>query len=191
LPTSNSIDAPRAPCRATRHGSRVRLEFAAARALAPALGLLAFAAVCALLPALGLSAMLPLDRANAAAIASLTLIGGFAAPFILASVVFAAIAVYQLSNTLCVDIEPDGIHTERRVLGYLTQRRHIARADIADIEPSISARFQNAFGKTPRYALIARHRHIRAGDVVIAEDVLGAANMQATRDWLRQTLDLK
>jgi hypothetical protein len=149
------------------------LRFPVLRAPAPALGLLAFAALCGLLPALGLSALLPLQADNAAAMVSLALIGGFAAPFVLAGATFALLAVYSLANSLRVDITPRGVQSERRVFGCVTRRGQIARENIASIEPQISARYQNLFSTTPRYALIAKHVAGRDGDVVIAEDVPG------------------
>lgn len=166
------------------------LEFLALRAPGPALGLLAFATLCALMPALGLSALLPLDNANAAAMVSLALIGGFAAPFMLASVVFALLALYMLANALHVEIDADGIATERRVLGRVTRRQRIARADIADVEPRISARFQNLFSATPRYTLVARHRELRAADVIIAENLIGEPAMRAVRALANHSLGI-
>jgi hypothetical protein len=68
--------------RRTAHG--IVLEFPVMRAPGAALGLAAFALLCGLMPALGLSALLPLESANASAMVSLALIGGFAAPFVLA-----------------------------------------------------------------------------------------------------------
>jgi hypothetical protein len=166
------------------------LEFPALRAPVPALSLLAFAALCALLPALGLGALVSLDNGSPAMHVSLVLIGGLAAPFLLASAVFAVLALYMLANALRVEAGAGGIVTERRVLGVLTRRRHIARADIAGIEPRIGARFQNLFSSLPRYALIARHRGSRAGDVVVAEDLAGEAAMQAMLARLSRAVGL-
>ena len=165
--------------------------FPVLRAPGPAFGLLAFAALCALMPALGLSALLPLENADAAATVSLALIGGFAVPFILASVVFAGLALYMLANSLRIEVRADGVDTERRVLGYMIRRRSIMRADIADIEPRISARFQNLFSSTPRYALIAKHSLERGKDVTIAEDLAGDAIMLELRTLARATLNIK
>jgi len=63
-----------------RTAQGITLNFPVLRARAPALGLLLFAALCGLLPALGLSALLQLGSGNAAAMVSLALIGGLAAP---------------------------------------------------------------------------------------------------------------
>ncbi len=120
----------------------IALEFPVLRAPGAALGLGAFALLCGLMPAIGLSALLPLDQANASALVSLALIGGFAAPFIMASVVFALLAIYLLANSLHVEISSDGARTRRRVFGCVTQRRFVAAVDIADIEPRIGARYQ-------------------------------------------------
>jgi hypothetical protein len=178
---AGAAPVPSAGFRARRTDSGIVLEFPVLRAPGAALGLGAFSLLCGVMPALGLSALLPLDGASAAAMLSLALIGGFAAPFILASVVFALLAIYLLANSLRVDISPDGIRTERRVCGRITRLREIARGDIVGIEPRIGARYQNVFSATPRYALIAKHRtqhgRGRSNDVVIAEDLAGQALM--------------
>jgi hypothetical protein len=198
LPTSNSTEATPP---AVGEGFRARriagdpgglaLDFVVLRARAPALSLGAFALLCGVMPALGLSALLPLDTANASAMVSLALIGGFAAPFVLASLVFAALSIYLLSNTLHVEVRDQHVRTERRVFGCITRRRDIARADIADVEPRIGARYQNVFSTTPRYALVARHATTRAGDVVVAEDLAGQAVMLEVRTLLCAALGLK
>ena len=167
------------------------LTFYVLRAPGATLSLAAFALLCGLMPTLGLSALLPLDTANASAMVSLALIGGFAAPFMLASVVFAALAVYLAANSLRVDIDAAGVSTERRVFGYLTRQCKIARDTITDIEPRIGARYQNVFSSTPRYALIARHRDGASNDVVVAEDLTGQATMQEVRALICAALSIK
>jgi hypothetical protein len=177
--------------RAWRSAKGIVLDFAVLRAPGAALGLTAFALLCGLMPALGLSALLPLESANASAFVSLALIGGFAAPFILASIVFLLIAIYLLANSLHAEISAEGIRTERRVFGRITKTGAIAHADIADIEPRISARYQNMFSATPRYALVAKHRNDHSKDVVVAEDVCGQALMSDLRRLIRTTIDIK
>lgn len=167
------------------------MAFAPLRAPAPALGLLAFALLCALMPALGLAALLPLDAGNAAAWLALVLIGGFAAPFILASIVFALLAIYLLANSLHVEVGAEGARTVRRVFGRVTRRCEIARAAIAQVEPRISARYQNLFSSTPRYALIATHLRERGKDVVIAEDLAGQPQMLELRALLCSAWNIK
>ena len=167
------------------------LAFPVLRAPHAALGLGAFALLCGLMPALGLSALLPLDAANTAAVLSLALIGGMAAPFILASGVFAWLAVYLLANSLRVEVSASGVQTERRVFGRVTKRCVIARADIADVEPRISARYQNVFSATPRYTLIAKHAVERSKDVVVAEDLAGQPLMIDVRTLVCAALSIK
>lgn len=175
---------PGASFRMRRTAAGVVLDFPALRAPGIALGLLAFALVCGLMPALGLGALLPLKNADAETLVSLALIGGFAAPFILASVVFALLAIYQLANALQVEVTASGIRTERRLFGRVIKHADIAQADIADIEPQIGARFQNVFSRTPRYALRAKHRSDRNRDVIVAEDLAGQAHMTELRTFL-------
>jgi hypothetical protein len=192
LTTLNAIDPlpHNSAYRVQRSAQGLTLEFAPLRAAAPALGLLAFALLCALMPALGLAALLPLDTANAAAWLSLALIGGFAAPFILASIVFAVLAVYLLANSLHVEVGADGARTVRRVFGHVIRRCEIARAAIADVEPRTSARYQNLFSSTPRYALVARHTSERGKDVVVAEDLAGQPQMAQLRTLLCTTWNI-
>ena len=196
MPISDSTEAAAALAqgtgfRAWRTANGVTLEFPVLRAPGVALGLGAFALLCGLMPALGLSALLPLETANASAMVSLALIGGLAAPFMLASAVFAVLAIYLLANSLRVDVSSKGICTERRVFGRIARLRELAREDIAEIEPRIGARYQNVFSATPRYALIACHRSDRGKDVVIAEDLAGQALMAAVRVLICSALRLK
>ncbi len=176
---------------ARRNADGIVLDFPVLRAPGAALALFAFALLCGLMPALGLSALLPLESANAAAFISLALIGGFAAPFILASIVFLTVAIYLMANSLHVAISAECIRTERRVFGRLTKSAEIARADIADVEPRISARYQNIFSATPRYALVAKHQHNHRQDVVVAEDLTGQPLMSEVRRLICSAADIK
>ncbi len=160
-----------------RTADGIVLEFPVLRAPGAALGLIVFALLCGLMPAIGLSAMLPLESGNASAMVSLALIGGLAAPFMLASVVFAVLAVYLLANSLRVEISAQGVRTQRRLFGRLIKTGAIAAEDIADIEPLIGARYQNVFSATPCYSLVARHRGGRGGDMVVAENLPGQGLM--------------
>ncbi len=195
MPIENPLDTATLPqgtgFGVARTAQGITLTFPVLRAPGAALGLLAFSMLCGAMPAVGLSALLPLEAGNASAVVSLALIGGFAAPFILASLVFAVLAIYLLTNALRVDISAGGVRSERRVFGYVTQRREIARADIAGVEPRISARFQNVFSATPRYALIAKHVSTRNRDVTVAEDVIGQPLMIEMQALICITLDIK
>ena len=194
MPTSASIDSnalvnsPGLVARRTASG--MVLDFPVCRAWGPALGLSAFALLCGVMPALGLSALLPLQTASASALVSLALIGGFATPFILASIVFLLLAIYLLANSLHVEISADHIRAERRLFGRRVKTVTITRGDIADIEPRISARDQNVFSATPRYALVAIHRTERSRDVVVAEDLAGPALMNEVRTLISTALQL-
>jgi hypothetical protein len=195
LPISDSTDsaalAQGGGFRAWRTPGGITLEFPVLRAPGVALSFIVFSLLCGLMPAIGLSALLPLESANASAMLSLALIGGLAAPFILASIVFTVLAIYLLANSLRVDIRAEGIRTERRVFGYLTRVREIARADITDIDPRIGARYQNVFSTTPRYALIAHHRNEPNPSVVVAEDLSGQALMSEVRTLICTALGIK
>lgn len=173
-----------------RSADGIVLDFPVLRAPGVSLSLGVFALLCLLMPAAGLSALLPLQSANAMALVTLALVGGLAAPFALAGVVFLALAIYLAANSLHVDIDASGIRTERRVFGQLTRRRDIARDDVATIEPRIGARYQNVFSATPRYALVAHHRDERARDIVIAEDLAGQPLMQEMHQLICAALQM-
>ena len=166
---------------ARRTANGITLEFPVLRAPGAALCLGAFALLCGVMPALGLSALLPLESGNASAMVSLALIGGFAVPFILASVVFALLAMYLLANSLHVEIDAEGARTVRRVFGLVTKTASISRSQIAAVEPRISARYQNVFSATPRYALLAKHPTARDQNLILAEDLTGQALMIEVR----------
>ena len=174
-----------------RNSEGITLAFPVLRAPGAAIGLGAFALLCGLMPTLGLSALLPLENANAAALLSLALIGGFAAPFILASMVFTLLAIYLLANSLRVEISTEGVRSERRVFGYITRTSAIEHSEIAEVEPRISARYQNVFSSTPRYALVAKHNTERRKDAVIAEDLPGQALMIEVRTLVCAVLEIE
>jgi len=172
---TTTLSVRSATFRVQRIANGIEIIFPALRAPGVALSVGAFAFVCALLPVLGLSAMLPLKSGDAATMLSLALIGGMAAPFVLASVVFGMLAVYMLCNSLTVRVTPAGVSAVRRIFGRPVKLSEITRGDIARIEVQINARYQNVFGTVPRYRLLARHRESRSADVVIAEDLIGTA----------------
>ena len=191
LTDSTTTRAPSSGFRVQRTAEGIVLDFPVLRAPGAALGLAAFALLCGLMPALGLSAMLPLENANASALVSLALIGGFAAPFMLASLVFLLLAIYLMANSLHVEVSAGHIRTVRRVFGRITKTGAIAHADIADIEPRISARYQNMFSATPRYALVAKHHNDHQKDMVVGEDLRGQPLMSELRRLIFTAAEIK
>ena len=191
MPNSNltdSVTTQRLGPTITRTATGITLNFPVLRAPGVALGLGGFAFLCGVMPALGLSALLPIK--DASAFVSLALIGGLAAPFMLAAVVFAVLAVYLLANSLFVEIDGDGVRTTRRVFGFVTATHAITRGTIADIEPRIGARYQNVFSSVPRYSLIARNSTANNTDVIVAEDLAGQTLMRETRSLLMAALGI-
>ena len=190
MPISSLID-DQAVFTVERTPQGLVMHFPVLRAPGAALGLGAFALLCALMPALGLAAVLPVESANASAMLTLAMVGGMAAPFLLASVVFAALATYLAANALQVNINASGAWHERRVFGYFSRQRAIARTDIAEIELRIASRHQNLFSSEPRYTLVARHKDGHAGDVVAAEDVRGQALASELASLLQGVLGIE
>ena len=167
------------------------MDFHVMRSPGAALGLLAFALLCALLPALGLGALLPMKNAGAGSLITLALVGGMAAPFIFACVVFGTLAVYLAANSLHVEVDKNGARHERRVFGLRTRVASIARHDITRVDLRIASRHQNLFSREPRYTLIARHVTGAERDLVVAEDVRGRELATELTALLYGALDIK
>ena len=71
---------------------------------------------------------------------------------------------YQIINVLRVEVDAHGARGERRIFGYTLKRHTIARADIAGIEPRVSARLQNVFNRSTAVCTAAPHAARCAGD---------------------------
>lgn len=138
----------------------------------------AFGALSVALPgaaAIGLGAA---GGSGAGGWVAMVLIGGFIAPIIVLGVVFLALAVYMLANSLTVTVGPAGVAAARRIFGLTLSRHEVWYAEVAVVEPQIPARYQSAFSGEPRYRLIARHRTPGMPAVVIAESLQGRALME-------------
>jgi hypothetical protein len=110
------------------------------------------------------------------------LIGGLVLPFTLFGVVFAAIALYMISNALVVHADATEIVTARVLLGVVVKRRRLARSEIERVEAEIASRYQSLFSSDPVYQLVARTRDRRR--IVLAETLRGEAEMERVRALL-------
>jgi hypothetical protein len=108
----------------------------------------------------------------------MVLVGGFALPVLAFGVVFLALAIYLLANSLTVTAGTDHIAAVRRLFGLTLSRRTLSCADIASVEPRIAARFQSKFTAQPRFHLVARSRNPGEVALVIAESLAGRAVME-------------
>jgi hypothetical protein len=108
----------------------------------------------------------------------MVLVGGFALPVLAFGVVFLALAVYLLANSLTVTAGTDRIATVRRLFGLTLSRRALSCTDIAAMVPLSATRFQSKFSAEPRYQLLAHSRTPGQTDLVIAESLPGRAAME-------------
>lgn len=190
-PTSNSIDPQALPpgaVRISRSGEGVELYFPPLRAAGVALALGAFGAVSSALSALAMLGLVPADASDAHGLLVVALVGAFVAPFMAFGLIFVALAIYMLANSLTVTVGRARITAVRRVFGLSFYRRTIACDEIAAIEPRIAARYQNLFSAEPRYQLIARGQ--TASRFVIAEDLRGEASMTHVRNLIADVVSL-
>jgi hypothetical protein len=156
----------------------LELYFPPLRNRAAAAGFGAFGALSIALPVAAAVGLGLADRPGADGWLAMVLVGGFALPVLAFGVVFLALAVYLLANSLTVTVGPDHIAAVRRLFGLNLSRRALSCADIAAVEPLIAARFQNKFSAQPRYQLVARSRHPGQAALVIAESLQGRAAME-------------
>jgi len=143
-----------------------------------AAGFGAFGALSIALPVAAAAGLRLADGPAAPGRLAMVLVGGFALPVLAFGLVFLALAVYLLANSLTVTARPDRIAAVRRLFGFTLSRRAVSCADIAAIVPLTAARFQSKFSAEPRYQLVARSRTPGQADLVIAESLPGRAAME-------------
>jgi len=178
---TNSISAAPLPLtivRVRQLRGAVELYFPPLRNRAAAAAFGAFGALSVALPVAAAVGLGLADRPGADGWLAMVLVGGFALPVLAFGVVFLALAVYLLANSLTVTIGPDHIAAVRSLFGLDLSRRALSCADIAAVEPLIAARFQSKFSAEPRYQLVARSRHPGQAALVIAESLPGRAAME-------------
>jgi len=170
----------------TTTAQAVELHFPPLRAPGTALALGIFGLTCLLLPLLAAAGLLPRGTEDAYGLVSVVLIGVFIAPFPVFGVVFLALAVYLLGNSLTVRADRGGISATRRLFGVTMRRRWIPRAELAAVDAAPAARYMSVFSAEPCHRIIARHAGQRGRDVVVADAVPGDAPAAQVRALIAQ-----
>ena len=159
------------------------LHFPPLRDWGAAVGFGVFGVLCIALPVAAAAGLLAMQGTGAFGGLAMVLVGGFALPVFVFGVVFIALAVYLLANSLTVTVGPNRIVAVRRLFGVALYRRTLRHADVAAVVPLSAARLQSRFSAEPRFQLVARSRTPGQTDLVIAESLPGQATMErlATR----------
>jgi hypothetical protein len=167
---------PQGIVRVSQRADAIELYFPPLRAPAAAIALGVFGVLCLALPLFAISGTLGAIGGSAAhGLMSLVLIGAFVAPFPAFGAVFVWLAVYALSNSLTVTVNPSAIRTVRRVFGLKVSERELKRAEIAALEAQAAAKYQGLFSAEPIFRLVARNATTRKKNLVIAESLQGEA----------------
>jgi hypothetical protein len=173
-----------------RTSSGIELYFPPLRNGAAALPLSVFGTLCIVLPLAAVFVLVPPGAPGAYGLLVLALIGGLIGPFMLCGIVFVALGIYMLANSLRVSADPVRIATQRRAFGLPVATRELACSNAAAIEAEIPSRFQNAFSTETIYRLVARAKTGRSGDVIVAESLRGQALMEELKRELERTCEL-
>ncbi len=167
--------------RLTRTAQGIDLYFPPLRSAGASIGLGAFGVICTALPTVAGAALVSALGFDTHGLLVIALLAGFIVPFFAFGLVFIALAVYQLANSLHVRVERAGIATARRAFGLTFGRRIIAGANIAAVVPRIPSRFQSPFAAEASYRLIALNRAPGKAGMVVAESLAGEALMERVR----------
>lgn len=174
---------------ATAHG--VELYFPPLRAPVMALALGMFGLTCLLLSLLAAAGLLTAGGGGTYGLLVIVLMAAFLAPFPVFGVVFIALAIYLLANSLTVWADAAGVRATRRLFGIAVRRRSIARAELAAIESAPAARYQSVLMAEPCFRLVARHAAQRARDVVVADALQGESVAAEVRALISRHAGLK
>lgn len=170
--------------RVTRTADGVELYFPPLRAPGVAAATAAFGVACLVPSLFATAALAPAHGADTPGMLSLILVGAFTVPFLVFGVVFIALAVYMLANSLTVNVTASAIRTTRSLFGMRLARRELRHAEIAAIEPEISAKYQSLFAAEPRYRLVARAAARGSPRLIVAEGLVGERAMEQVRSLI-------
>ena len=173
----------------------IELYFPPLRTPAVAGATAAFGVLCIVPSLIATAAFIPADRSDASGILSFVLLVAFSLSFLAFGAVFVAMAAYILANSLTVKVSASAISTTRRVLSFGLSHRELKRAEIAAIEPEISAKYQSLFAVEPRYRLVARAYTRGSGRatprLIVAEGLVGERAMEQVRSLIAANAGLQ
>ena len=143
-------------------------------------------------------AVAPLAEYGPGGMIAIWLMSIFILPFIGFGLLFVALAVYQISNSLTVNVTATEIRSQRRIFGIACRERRIANADIAALDAVAALRYRKPREEVSYYNLVAGTKSgagltmkeaFRAGrlaayrhrKITVAESLGGEALMEEVR----------
>ncbi|HKA43408.1 MAG TPA: hypothetical protein VKF40_15620 [Burkholderiales bacterium] len=184
--------------RLTRLPEGIELYFPPLRTPGAALALALFGAACFIPGFFAAVAVAPLAETGASGVMAIWLMGPFIVPFIAFGVLFSALSVYLVANSLTVVITSLEIRSLRRVFGFALSERRILGADVAALDVVAVLRYRWLRNDTPFYNLVVRSRNgagltmsqayrtrrlaqFRNRRVTVAESLRGEAMMEQVK----------
>ena len=143
-------------------------------------------------------AVAPLSESGAAGMLGIWLMSIFILPFVAFGVLFVAMAVYLVANSLTVSVTASEIRSLRRVFGIALRERRVARDDITALDAVAALRNRWPGVDTVYYSLVARTRsgagltmkeayrtgrlaQFRNRNITVAESLRGEALMEQVK----------
>jgi hypothetical protein len=184
--------------RLSRSLQGIELYFPPLRTPGAALALALFGIACLIPGFFATLAVTPLAQTGPSGVLAIWLMSIFILPFLAFGVLFLALAVYQIANSLAVSVTESEIRTLRRVFGLALRERRVAIADVAALEAVTVIRHRRPREGVSYYSLVIRtksgagltmreaHRGGRLEQfltrkVVVAESLRGEAIMEQVR----------
>jgi hypothetical protein len=169
-----------------RTAEGIELYFPAGRMPHVALSLAAFGAIACALALVGGAVMLESAFGSTAGVLAAVMMVAFVAPLGVFGVIFLALAVYMVGNTLRVRIEAGEIATRRSLFGLVVSKKRVPREALTEVEPQIASRHQSVFSSQPIYQLVARDASQQR--VVVAESLQGEALMHEMKALIESVI---
>jgi hypothetical protein len=181
--------------RLTRSHQGLELHFPPLRNPGAALMLALFGISC-LIPGLFAGiAVAPLSEYGPGGMIAIWLMSIFILPFIAFGLLFVALALYQVANSLTVNVSVAEIRSQRRIFGVALRERRVLTADIAALDPLTALRYRWPREEISYYNLVAKtksgagltlmeaHRTgrlalLRNRKITVAESLRGEALME-------------
>ena len=142
--------------RLTRTSQGIELYFPPLRTPGAASTLALFGLACFIPGFFAAVTVAPLADAGAAGMIALWLMAIFILPFIAFGVLFVALAVYLVANSLAVVVTASEIRSKRRLFGVALHERRVQCGDIAALDAVTQMRHRWPRDGMPFYSLVVR-----------------------------------
>jgi hypothetical protein len=164
--------------RLNRSSQGVDLYFPSWRNAGAAVALALFGIACFIPGAFAAIAITPLATSGPAGELAIWLMSIFILPFIAFGVLFLALAVYQVANSLAVSVTQSEVRSLRRIFGVPLPERRVATGEIAALDALTVVRHRRPREDASYYSLVARTRDRK---VTVAESLRGETLMEQVR----------